>query len=180
MTCTFPGRVSILLLPAAAGVLLAVAGPAAAINRCEGRDGRVTYTDEPCPATARSARRVDDSPPVVSREAAARAAAEDAKEAKDARAADGKGAPPAAESAKAAPAASPLQPGRIVASTNPEQEIQRLDELRARQQRECAQISRRIDYARNDLAAASGAERASAELTLRRLQEEARAVCPPK
>lgn len=180
MRCKLSGRGSTALVLAAAGVLLAVAGPAAAINRCEGRDGRVTYTDEPCPATARNARRVDDSPPVVSREAAAKAAADDAKEPKEAKAADGKGAPQATEPIKAAPAPAPLQAGRIVASTNPEQEMQRLDELRARQQRECTEVNRRIAYARNDLAAASGADRASAELALRRLQEEARAVCPPK
>lgn len=180
MTCNCSGRAGLPWVLAAAGVLLAASGPASAINRCEGRDGRVTYTDEPCPATARSARRVDDSPPVVSREAAARAAAEDVREPKEAKASDGKAAPRAAEPAKAASAPAPLQAGRIVASTNPEQEMQRLDELRARQQRECMEISRRIDYARNDLAAASGADRASAELALRRLQEEARAVCPPK
>ena len=59
MTCNCSGRAGLPWVLAAAGVLLAASGPASAINRCEGRDGRVTYTDEPCPATARSARRVD-------------------------------------------------------------------------------------------------------------------------
>jgi hypothetical protein len=35
-----------------------------------------------------------------------------------------------------------------------------------------------VNYARADLQAASSSDRASAELALRRLQEEARLVCP--
>ena len=169
------------LLPLAAALVLVLgAGSATAVNRCEGRDGRVTYTDEPCPATARSARRVDDSPPVQVREPAPKAVP-DAEPAKDAKGVDDKGAPrEVGEPAKGVTAPAQLQPGRIVASTSPEQEIQRLDELRARQQRQCAEISRRVDYARSDLQAAIGADRASAELALRRLQEEARQVCPPR
>jgi hypothetical protein len=179
MTSKPAGIRSIALALAAAGVLLTASAPAAAINRCEGRDGRVTYTDEPCPATVRSARRVDDSPPVVARTAPAKAPADESKEAREGKAAEGKGLPrDAAEAGKATPA--PLQTGRIVASSTPEQEIQRLDELRARQERECAEVNRRIAYARNDLAAAVGPDRASAELALRRLQEEARAVCPAR
>ena len=184
----------------AVALLLALAvDPAAAVNRCEDRDGRVTYTDEPCPATARNARRVDDSPPVQVREAPARPAAEpgaarldagakDAKDDKDNKngkderdgTADKAGAArlaarDAQEAGKAA-----LQPSRVAASANPEQEMRRLDELRLRQQQQCAQITRRIDYARGDLQAAVGPDRASAELALRRLQEEARLVCPPR
>jgi hypothetical protein len=61
---------------------------------------------------------------------------------------------------------------------NPEQEIQRLDELRLRQERQCSDLNRRIQFTRADLATASGADRASIELLLRRLQEDARTVCP--
>jgi hypothetical protein len=165
---------------AAVAILLGAADPAAAINRCEGRDGRVTYTDEPCPSDARSARKVDDSPPVQSGSAPARAAADAKEAAADAKASESKSAPQTGtESAKAAPPLR-LQPGRIAASSSPEQEIQRLDELRARQQRQCAEAGRRVDYATKDLQAATGADRASAELALRRAQEEARAVCPPR
>jgi hypothetical protein len=161
-------------------VLLAGADGAAAINRCEGKDGRVTYTDEPCPATARSVRKVDDSPPVVSRETPSGRPA-DAKEGQaEAKGTGAKSAPQF--SAEAAKSAAPLQvqPGRITASTSPEQEIQRLDELRERQRRQCAEASRRVDYALKDLEAATGPDRASAELVVRRVQEEARAVCPPR
>lgn len=170
-------------------LLLTLAADAQAVNRCEGRDGRVTYTDEPCPATARSSRRVDDSPPVQVRETAARAAA-DAKDADakaeaaktDAKAepradakADGKSA---AAGVSSGVSASARGSGRIVASASPEQELARLDEQRARQQRQCADLQRRISYANTDLRTATGSDRASAELSLRRLQEEAKQVCP--
>jgi hypothetical protein len=171
--------------PVACLVLLLGLDSAAAINRCEGRDGRVTYTDEPCPTTARSSRKVDDSPPVQSRDVPGQTA-KDTAEAKasampESKEAESKSAPQGgAEAAKAAPPALQLQPGRITAASNPEQEMQRLDELRVRQQRQCAEANRRIDYATKDLQAAIGADRASAELALRRLQEEARTVCPPR
>jgi hypothetical protein len=171
-------------------LLMLATAPADAINRCEGRDGRVTYTDEPCPTTARNTRRVDDSPPVQVREAAAREARADAKaetkaETKsepkpDTKADAGKdGAVKDAKDARDA-GSGRLQPGRIVASTNPEQEMQRLDEQRARQQRQCADLNRRIDYARRDLQGSIGGDRASAELALRRLQEEAKLACPAR
>jgi hypothetical protein len=175
----------VIAAPVVSLVLLLGLDSAAAINRCEGRDGRVTYTDEPCPTTARSSRKVDDSPPVLSRDVPGQTA-KDPAEAKasampESKEAESKSAPQGgAEAAKAAPAALQLQPGRITASSNPEQEMQRLDELRVRQQRQCAEANRRIDYATKDLQAAIGADRASAELALRRLQEEARTVCPPR
>jgi len=159
--------------PAAAAALLVAAGPAGAINRCEARDGRVTYTDEPCPAGARSARKVDDSPPLRLREPPARGKA--AKEAQAGAGAEAK----AAEPVKAV-AAPPLTPTRPAGSASPEQEIARLDELRARQQHQCAQARRRAEFAANDLQAAGGSDRASAELALRRAQEEVRTVCPPQ
>jgi hypothetical protein len=164
-------------------VALAGADAASAINRCEGRDGRVTYTDEPCPATVRSARKVDDSPPVQARSAPVREATE-SKDAKDGKAdpkdAEGKGGAAAGSEAAKGVVVPALQAGRITASSNPEQEMQRLDELRERQRRQCAEATRRVDYATKDLQAAVGADRASAELALRRAQEEARGVCPPR
>lgn len=164
-------------------VALAGVDAAGAINRCEGRDGRVTYTDEPCPATVRNARKVDDSPPVQARNTPVREATE-GKDAKDSKAepkeADGKGAAATGSEAAKGVVMPALQAGRITTSSSPEQEIQRLDELRERQRRQCAEATRRVDYATKDLQAAVGADRASAELALRRAQEEARGVCPPR
>lgn len=181
-----PARSAMLPLLCAA-LLAALTFDAQAVNRCEDRNGRVTYTDEPCPAGARSARRVDDSAPVQVREGTGRAVGEvkdDATEPKadSAKADPGKSGTPRTGADKGAQAAGTvageLRSGRIVASSTPEQEIQRLDELRARQRRQCAELTRKVDYARADLQAASGGDRASAELALRRLQEEALQVCP--
>jgi len=174
-------------MPAAtiAVLVVALAGvdAADAINRCEGRDGRVTYTDEACPATVRSARKVDDSPPVQTRTAPLREATA-SKDAKDSKAepkeTEGKGGAATGGEVAKGVAMPALQAGRITTSSSPEQEMQRLDELRERQRRQCAEATRRVDYATKDLQAAVGADRASAELALRRAQEEARGVCPPR
>lgn len=157
---------------AAAAALMVAASPASAINRCEARDGRITYTNEPCPPDSRSVRKVDDSPPVRLPEARARS--RDAKEAEPA-ATETK----AAEPVKAA-TAPVLTPTRRTESASPAQEIERLDELRAHQQRQCALARRRAEFAAADVQAATGSDRASAELALRRAQEDARAVCPPQ
>ena len=47
--------------------LLAAAnsGLAAAIVRCEGPDGRVTYSNNECPPNTKAVRQVDLAPPVV-------------------------------------------------------------------------------------------------------------------
>ena len=45
----------------AVGLLLPPSA-AAQVYRCEGADGRITYTNERCPGTARRTRTVDDSP----------------------------------------------------------------------------------------------------------------------
>jgi hypothetical protein len=176
------------LAPVLCAVLLAsLATEAQAVNRCEDRNGRVTYTDEPCPPGARSARRVDDSAPVQVRDSTGRPA-NDGKDEAEPKGEATKGDAVKVDAAKSgatrtpadkgAPAAGELRAGRIVASSTPEQEMQRLDELRARQQRQCADLTRKVNYARADLQAASSSDRASAELALRRLQEEARLVCP--
>ncbi len=183
---TLHGRacVALRLAPALCAVLLAsLATEAQAVNRCEDRNGRITYTDEPCPPGARSARRVDDSAPVQVRDGAVRPANDGKDEAAEpkgdaAKADAGKSGAPRATADKGAPATGELRAGRIVASSTPEQEMQRLDELRARQQRQCTELTRKVDYARADLQAAGSGDRASAELALRRLQEEARLVCP--
>lgn len=155
-----PTRCPRFLSYALAGVLLCLgAGTSAAVSRCEDRAGRVTYTNDTCPPDMKLVRRIDDSPPVRVLDGGARTGAR-----------DGEPAPPRA--------AAGLQPAAPNPSTNPEQEIRALDEARARQQQRCADLARRIDYATLDLRAAPAADRASAELALRRLQEEARATCP--
>lgn len=181
-----PARASLILAASVCATLLAaLATDAQAVNRCEDRNGRVTYTDEPCPPGARSARRVDDSAPVQVRDSAGRPATDAKDETAEPKADAAKGdagksgaGRTGATAEKGAPAVGDLRAGRIVASSTPEQEMQRLDELRARQQRQCAELTRNITYARADLQAAGSGDRASAELTLRRLQEEARLVCP--
>jgi hypothetical protein len=195
------------------GVLLPALWPsaAAAMNRCEGRDGHVTYTDEACPPNTRLARRVDITPPVIALDPRAPKAAEgsaprddprsaatrdgketrESKEAKDPKEPRDEARAAARETATERPAAAaaPAEPPRIDSGgriqptmpaplANPEQEIQRLDELRLRQERQCSDLNRRIQFTRADLATASGADRASIELLLRRLQEDARTVCP--
>ncbi|MFO0206886.1 MAG: DUF4124 domain-containing protein, partial [Betaproteobacteria bacterium] len=65
------------LLPCLA-LLLAAPLAAQPVVRCEGTDGRVTYTHEPCPGGARTARAVDNTPAVqAQREAPARSAGKD-------------------------------------------------------------------------------------------------------
>lgn len=181
--------------------------PTSALSRCEGRDGHVTYTDEACPPNTRHVRRIDATPAVVTQDsrsartaegAAARdetrataAAARHGKEERDeARAADketptdrtGKDAsherPTVASAPSRVESGGRIQSAAPAAPANPEQEIQRLDEQRLRQERQCADLNRRIEFARADLAIAGGSERASIELSLRRLEEDARNICP--
>jgi hypothetical protein len=195
-------------LIAVGAAALLLPAPAAALNRCEGRDGHVTYTNEACPPNTRLARRIDTTPAIITQEprsakpaegAAARdetrtatAANRDGKEDRE----EGKAAKEAPADRAAAPkevtpertAAPPpapriesagrIQPATPAAPANPEQEIQRLDELRLRQERQCADLNRRIQFTRADLATTAGSDRASIELQLRRLEEDARAICP--
>lgn len=192
-----------LLTAAAASLLLPT--PASAMNRCEDREGRVTYTNEPCPPNTRLARRIDTTPAVVSQDprgsrtadnAAARdearspgAATRDGKESRDEARTAGKEAsadraagPPERPVGPSEPprldSGGRIQPEAPTAPANPEQEIQRLDDLRLRQERQCADLNRRIQFTRTDLATAVGTERASIELQLRRLEEDARSICP--
>jgi len=178
-----------------------------ALNRCEGRDGHVTYTNEPCPPNTRLARRIDTTPPVVTLDPRGAKPTESAPARDEGRAGPARETREARDEARATaspaqaertvvakdatperPAAPPEPPrvdsgGRIQPATpagpaNPEQEIQRLDELRLRQERQCADLNRRIQFTRADLMTAGGADRASIELQLRRLEEDARAICP--
>ncbi len=194
------------------GLLLWSAAASAQVFRCEGADGRVTYTNEPCPSTARKSRTVDDSPPVQAQrdrvtsksddatrgetsdgskaEPAKEAGKEPAKEqAKDAgkdstkdaakdvardATKDGK----AARAAAAGATPSQIRTATAASSLTPAQQMEQLDLERARQRRACEQLERRLSFARSDVDAATGGQRASAELQLRRLQEDYLLQCP--
>jgi hypothetical protein len=182
------------------GLLLAT--PASAqVYRCEGADGRVTYTNEPCPSTARRTRTVDDSPPVQAQrdrpgdkaaskpdETVAKAESEPAKaDVAKAEAAKPEAtkpdtkAEPAKDGAKAARAtASGATASQLRTANNlsPAQQMEQLDLERARQRRACDQLDRQLAFARRDVDAATGGQRASAELQLRRLQEDYLVQCP--
>jgi hypothetical protein len=126
------------------------AGP---INRCEASDGRVVYSDEPCPSGTHRMRTVDEKPAVEVLKPAAEAHAQDAKSAGSLRRAP---AEPTADRAHDQEAAS---------------------EIRKLKLAECDDLVRRVEYAQRDLNAAAEGERASAELSLRRLQAEHEAKC---
>ena len=178
------------LLPCLA---LLLAGPLAAqpVVRCEGTDGRVTYTNEPCPGSARKARTVDDTPAVrAQREAPARSAGKDGEKDSGKDSNQHKGSDTDADKRNAAGRASvrPSEPrvsekGRIEATHSasnltPAQQIEQLDQERARQRAQCVRLERSIGFARTDVDTALGSQRASAELQLRRLQDEHRLLCP--
>lgn len=142
-------RISVALI---LGLLLAGSATAETVFRCEGKDGRVTYSDAPCPADSRATRKLDEAPPVST--AAGHEAPRDAREA-----------------------------GRIAQSPTPTrfdpiQEDRRLDEQIAATRRECVDLSRRVQYAKQDLDAASPDQRATAELALRRAQDQYQLFCP--
>ncbi len=135
---------------------LALAAGAAAsadeVFRCEGKDGRVTYSDSACPSDSRSSRKLEETPAVST-------ASKDApRNARDA--------------------------GQIAQSRSAKldalQEDRQLDEQIANTRRECADLSRRVQYAKQDLDGASASQRATAELALRRAQDQYSLYCPRK
>lgn len=136
------------------GIVLALAAQVAGaqnVYRCEGKDGRVTYSDEPCPADSRSVRRLEETPTVST--AASKDTPRNAREA-----------------------------GQIASSRSgrldPIEEDRRLDEQIAATRRECAELARRVQYARQDLEAAPPSLRSGAELALRRAQDQYQLYCP--
>ena len=178
----------------AVGLLLPPSA-AAQVYRCEGADGRITYTNERCPGTARRTRTVDDSPPVQAQRdrplanTAARteeAVAKTDSESPRAGAAKAEAvkSDPAKNSAKDAAPARATAAGatasrlRTAADLSPAQQMEQLDQERDRQRRACDQMQRRIAFARNDLESATDGQRASYELQLRRLQEDYLVQCP--
>jgi hypothetical protein len=138
-------------------VLLGNAVSAEAVYRCEGKDGRVTYSDAACPTDSKVARKLDDAPPVVSTDTSkgkGKAAPRDAKEA--GQIAQSPGAKDAAQDAR------------------------QLDEQIDASRRECSELSRRVEYARRDLEGASPNMRSTSELALRRAQDEYSLLCQRK
>jgi len=138
--------IAVVLLALGAGAAVA----ADAVFRCEGKDGRITYSDSACPADSRSARKIDEAPAVSG---------------------GGKDSPRNAHEA-----------GQIAESRaarlDPVQENRQLDEQIANARRECADLSRRVQYARQDLESAGPSQKATAELALRRAQDQFALYCP--
>lgn len=127
---------------------------AAAIVRCETADGRVIYSNSDCPPNSKLVRKVEQSPPVV------------ANPGRRPPARPGEAAPPAR--VQASPSRGADDPARI---------DEELSAQLAEQRRECDARARELQRLQDDVAA-SPANRASAELALRRAQDDFRALCP--
>ncbi len=127
----------------------------APISRCESTDGRVVYSDEPCPAGTQHMRTVDENPAV-----------EVGKDARDEHTQDARSAGSVRRAGQTAQSGTDQSHDREAAS-----------ELRKIRLAECDDLVRRIEYAQRDLNAAASGERASAELSLRRLQAEHEDKC---
>jgi hypothetical protein len=138
-----------LLLAAALGTACA----AAPINRCEFSDGRIIYSDEPCPAGAQHTRTVDEKPAVEVIKA------------------------PVNQRGQSAQSSGSVRRSEAGADGG---DAEAASELRKIKLAECDDLVRRIEYAQHDLSAASDRERASAELSLRRLQAEHENKCAPR
>ena len=177
----------------AVGLLLPPSA-AAQVYRCEGADGRITYTNERCPGTARRTRTVDDSPPLQAprdrpvANTAARTEEAVATDSESPRAGAAKAeavkSDPAKNSAKDAAPARATAAGatasrlRNASNLSPAQQMEQLDQERDRQRRACDQMQGRIAFARNDVESATDGQSASYELQLRRLQEDYLVQCP--
>ncbi len=145
-------------LVCAALLATGLTGQAAAIVRCESADGKVTYSNTDCPPNSRQVRKVQESPPIVVHDETTRPAAGDA--------------PP-----RAAPR---IEKSKPRAPADPMRLDQQVTAQIAAQQRDCEMRARQLEHLQGDLAAASPANRSSAELTLRRAQEEYQVLCPKK
>ncbi|MCU0765227.1 MAG: hypothetical protein MUF32_04300 [Burkholderiaceae bacterium] len=126
---------------------------AAAIVRCETADGRVIYSNSDCPPNSKLVRKVEQSPPVV---------------------ANPGGRPPA----RPGEAPARVQPSPARGAADPARVDEELSAQLAEQRRECDERARELQRLGDDVAAASPANRASAELALRRAQDDFRALCP--
>lgn len=180
------------------------AQPASAdtVQRCEDNAGRITYSNEACPPGTRRSRTVDTSEPVVGGARAAAAAAARADDAKG----DGKGDPrsddrteksdkadkadagsaakadsraDAADKSAGAERRARAAEGKIATRSvqidrTPSQPA---TPVAVRKDALCRDLATRARFARQDLDAALPSQRASAELALRRAQEEHDTEC---
>jgi len=128
---------------------------AAAIVRCESADGKVTYSNGDCPPNTRLVRKFEPTPPIVVHD----------------------GARPAGKAGEARPAAA-VEPSRVRRSENPAQIDEELNAQLAEQRRECEARARELQRLQDDVNAAAPANRASAELALRRAQDDYKSLCP--
>jgi hypothetical protein len=139
----------------ALGLCVMTARGAGPINRCESSDGRVVYSDEPCPSGTQRMRTVDEKPAV---EVSKKPADEHAHDARS------------AGSVRRAPQAT-------AGVTDGDRDREAASELRQLKLAECDDLVRRVEYAQHDLSAAAEGERTSAELSLRRLQADNEEKC---
>src|SRR5512137_115823 len=128
---------------------------AAAIVRCESADGKVAYSNGDCPPNTKLVRKIEPTPPIVVHDSAN----------------------PPAKAGDARPPAK-VEPSRPRRSENPAQVDEELNAQLAEQRRECEARTRELQRLQDDVNAAEPANRASAELALRRAQDDYRALCP--
>jgi Domain of unknown function (DUF4124) len=136
-------------------LVLVLSGSATAADtvfRCEDNAGRITYSNAACPSGSRSVRKLDDAPPVS--------------------------IPAGQEAARDAHEAGQIAQSRRSTKLDPMQESRQLDEQIAATRRECNDLARRVRYAKQDLDGASPSQRSTAELALRRTQDEYALYCP--
>jgi len=131
--------------------LFASAAAAEAVFRCEGKDGRVTYSDAVCPSDSRATRKLEEAPPVS--------------------------ISPSKTAPRAAREAGQIAQSHGAGRQDATQENRQLDEQIAATQQECAQLERRVQYARQDLEGATPTLRSTAELALRRAQDQYSLYC---
>jgi uncharacterized coiled-coil protein SlyX len=142
------------LFLAFAALAAAMAGEAAAVVRCESPSGKVTYSNAECPPGTKEVRKLDLSPPVVVHDSAKTAAKTDKPL-----------------------AATKIEPAKAQRQASPAQLNEELSAQIAIQRRECESRARQLQHLQDDLRAASEGARSSAELALRRAQDEYETVC---
>ena len=146
---TMHARLIILLLGASVGAVCS----AAPINRCETTDGRVVYSDEPCPAGTQKSRTVDEKPAVEVIKG------------------------PVHERGQSAQSSGTVRRSERTELDAENRDPETNSELRKMKVAECDDLVHRIEYAQHALNAASESEKASAELSVRRLQAEHETKC---
>jgi len=171
---------------------------ATTVNRCEGADHSVVYSNEGCPPGTKLVRSFEPSPPVIVTEPrTGEAKADGAGRPVDARDVDRKDVerkdperkPPdrkarKEQDARGSDMKAATVPLRREAAKAP---VQTPEEARAaatvERQRsidECDALVRRIEFAEQDLVASTAGDKASAELIVRRLQQQHAEQCRPR